>query len=234
MPAISCSLYEVQTDESLEDIRPRLDNYRAENPREVYGKTYTLRISVSDVHWESEGEVLSGVLSYETLQSFPQFDGTSTFVPIGTRVMFSLFEADGMTYLTMFSRRSTAEASANRINHILTEGMSVPRDVIFNSRIPQTAIEQFLATHPHTKKWGGWKNLNLNGVNTSSLRGPDIDQYNGTRHFNQHGTKRYFMITLHGLGKTVLIAEQGSVTFYGKMTRQEILDFVRKEIIPLL
>lgn len=234
MPAMSCSLFYVDTEMNLANIRSKLENYNTQVQEEVYGETYTLRTFISDVHWESEREVLSGILSYERLQRIPQVDGTATFVSIGRRVMFSFFEADGMTYLTSFSNRRRAETSANIIDHILTEGEEVPVTLIFNCRIPAPAIEQFLATHSHIKKTGGWKDLDFVGVNTSTLRGGDLDRHDGTRYYDEHGTKRYIMMEVHALKKTIRISERGIVTFYGNVTKQEILNFVRKEIIPLL
>ena len=234
MPAMSGSLYHLLTEMSLADIRRKLENFDTQVPVEADGETYTLRTFISDIHWESEGAVLSGILSYETLQRIPQLDGTATLLPAGRSVTCSFFEADAMTYLIIFSSRSRAEASANKIDHRLTEGQDIQEEIVFNSRIPSTVIDQFLATHSHRKKSGGWKDLDFVGVNTSSLRGGDLDRHDGTRYYDEHGTKRYIMIRLPALRKTIRISERGIITFYGNVTKQEMLNFVRKEIIPLL
>ena len=219
---------------SLEDMRPRLENVKKEQQQEVYGRTYTLHTFTSDVHWESLREVLSGTLSFETLQRIPQVDGTAIFYPIGRIAMFSLFDEEGLTYLTIFAKRSISENSANKINYVLTEGEDEPSQIVFNRRIPSTAIDQFLTNHSHTKKMGGWRDLDLVGINTSSLHGSDIDRFSGTQQYDLHGRKKYIMIDLHTIRKTIRISEQGIVTFYGNITKQDILSFIRREIIPLL
>jgi hypothetical protein len=219
---------------TLEQLRSRLENVSLEQQEEVFGQTYTLRTFISDLHWGMEREVLSGTLSFESLQAVPQIDGRRTFIPSGTTVMFSLFHGAISLYLAIFANRSKSEKSAVKINYILTTGRSVPEPITFNCRIPSRAIEQFLANHPHTKKVGGWKDLDFIGVSKSSLHGPDIDQFDQTSRYDAHGRKSYIMVELLGTRIVVRISEEGIITFYGAITNEDALDWVRTEIIPLL
>jgi len=235
MPAMSCSLYNIVPSEAtLEDIKSRLENVSLEDPIEVLGETYVLRTFISDLHWDMEREVLSGTLSFETLQRVPQIGGGMAFTKSGTTVMFSLFHGAVALYLAVFGNRGEAEKAAGKINHILTRGEDVPHQVVFNCRISTDVIEQFLANHPHTKKVVGWKDLNFVGVNKSSLHGGNVDQFGHTRDYDTHGRKSYVMIELHDMRIIVRISDRGIITFYGNITVQDALDWIRNEIISLL
>lgn len=236
MPAKSCSLYTIASEMTLEQIRSKLENADSEESIEVYGETYRLRTFISDLHWrDPEREVLSGVLSFETLQSVPQISGTPAYVKSGVTTTFSFFYGDDvLLYLAIFGNRRIAEKSATKMNAILTTGEDVPNQLVFNCRIPTTAIEQFLATHPHTKKMGGWKDLDFIGVDKGSLYGGNIDQFDQTSRYDAHGRKRYVMAELHDARMTIRISDEGIVTFYGDITEEDALAWIRREIIPLL
>lgn len=231
---MSCSLYTITSEMPLEQFHSKLENVDFEEEMKVYGETYPLRTLISDLHWGIGREVLSGVLSFENLQSVYQISGRPAYVQAGNTVMFSLFYGAISLYLAIFANRSRAEKSATRINSILTRGEDVPEQLVFNCRIPTTAIEQFLASHPHTKKMGGWKDLDFIGVDKGSLFGADIDQFDQTPRYDEHGRKRYIMVELHDVRMTVRVSDEGIVTFYGKIAKGDALEWIRREIVSLL
>ena len=233
MPAMSCSLYTILSDVTLEEMHSTLENAGFEEHREVYGETFTLRNFISELHWGTGREALWGTLAFEILQPIRQIDGRPTFVKAGSQVRFSVFPGAMSSYLLTFSNRRRAERTAIRINHILTEDEEEP-DLVFNCRIPTAAIEEFLLNHPHIKKMSGWRDLNIPGINKSSLYGPDLDQSEQTQLYDEHGRKRYIMVELPAARMTVRISEQGIITFYRNITNPDALAWIRREIIPLL
>lgn len=234
MPAKSCSLYEIAGEHSLEGFRSTLEGATSSQTVDILGEPYDLRTTVTDLTWGPEMESLWGSISFETLQRIPQFDGTSTLVPATRRAMFAFFEAEASLYLAVFCNRGTAETSAMKLDSLLTHSEDEHAPIVYNHRIPTQAIEQFLNNHSHTKKLGGWRDLDYVGVSNSTLHGADIDRYRGTQEYDLHGSKKYVMVELHDSGHVVRISEEGIVTFYRDIRQPEILDFVRTEILPLI
>lgn len=227
---MSCSLYTIISDMSLEQMRPRLENVNLEEKMVIYGETYPIKTVISDIHWgRPERDVLAGVLSFETVESIHQIDGTTTYVNAGRRVMFSMFQGPVSLHLASFTNRGNAERAAYRFQHILTAGEDEPSQIVFNCRISVEAIEDFLARHPHTKKVGGWEELDFVGVDEGSLHGGDLDQFDQTSRYDAHGRKKYIMVTLHSPRMTVRISVAGIVTFYGKMSMADALAWIRRE-----
>lgn len=227
----SCSLYKIISDESLEQLRSELENLNLEESREIYGETHTLRTFISEIHWGFGREVLWGTLIYETIDFVSQIDGTRIPIRSAMRCMFALFYEDITLHLTIFSNRRIAEYSAGKMNYILTRGEDEPGLIVLNYFIPTEIIERVLANHPHTKKRGTWGDLDFPGVNRGSLHGGDLDRFNGTRNYDAHGEKRYIMAELLDMRKTVGMSTKGMVTFYGNITKEDALEFVRREII---
>jgi len=234
MPAMSCSLYNVILETSLENLRLRLENINLEEPTEAFGEPYTLRTIISDLYWGVERDLLWGTLSFETLQVVPQISGRPTCTLAGNRVRFCLFHGAISLYLAIFANRGRAEKAATKMNHVLTRGNDVPSQIVFNRRISTTILEQFLNNHPHTKKMCGWRDLDFVGVSKSSLHGANLDQFDHTREYDSHGSKRYIMVELHDIGTTIRISDEGIVTFFGNVTEEDALGLIRNEIISLL
>jgi hypothetical protein len=230
MPA-SCSLYRVISDKSLEELRSELENVKLEEQREIYGETYRLTTFISDVHYGAEEEVLWGTLSFEIIEFVPQIDGRRAPIRLAERCMFALFYEDITLYLAIFTNRKMAENSAGKMNYILTRSEPEPGLIVLNFFISTTTIEQLLANHPHTKKRGSWSDLDFPGVNRGSLHGVDIDRFDQTRRYDEHGKKSYIMVEFHDLRAIVGISAKGMITFYGNITNEQILEFIRREIV---
>jgi hypothetical protein len=230
MPIMSCSIYTVTQDLELPELSARLADVNIEEQRDVYGETFTLHTITSDIQLSPDREILSGNLSFENLQPLPQLDGTTNFTPVGARATFYMFYGEVSLYLVLFARRSFAESSANKINFILTRNEDVPHQIVFNFFIETDKIEDFLAQHPHTKKYVGWKDLNYPGVNTSSLHGANVDSFQHAQEYDRHGRKSYVLIELVGDG-VVRISSKGVVTFFSNITVPNALRWIRDEIV---
>jgi hypothetical protein len=219
---------------TLEQMFSRIENISYTETRNMLGEDYPLRTLISDLEWKSNREVLSGILSFETLQSVPQIDGRATVTKQGTRVMFSLFHGAIVLYLVSFARRSVAENSAGKLNYILNMGESLPHQIVFNCFIPTDVIENFLADHPHTKKLENWKNLTYPGVNKASLHGADVDQFNHAREYDAHGEKSNVLVVLHRERMVLRISDKGVISFYSNLTLDAALEWIRNELVTLL
>ena len=230
---ISCSLYRIVSQKSLEELRSELNNLNLEEPRDIYGETYTFRTLISDLHWGIGREILWGTLSFETITFSSQIDGTRIPIKYAETCIFALFYENITLHLAIFTNRKIAENSAGKINYILTRGENQPGQIVFNHFISVEVIEQLLANHSHTKKRGSWRGLDFPGVNRGSLYGADLDRFDQTRRYDEHGEKSYIMVELHDLRQIIGISAKGMVTFYGNITNEDILEFVRREIIAI-
>jgi hypothetical protein len=233
MPASSCSIYDVTLDTNLTELSRRLAREKIEQEINTIQGPFRLRTYFSGFFVE-EG-VLHGTIAYESLITIPQIEDRPAFYKSGKTLSFAICPAPHSYYLLCFANRGSSETTARRINKALCQAGFSEIDVVFNHYIPTAFIENFLNNHPnHTLKVCGWKDLDLVGVNKSTLHGADIDRYNGTQVYDLHGHKSYIMVELHDLGLTVRISELGIVTFYGDINGDQILNFLRTEIFPTL
>lgn len=236
MPAMSSRLYTVTTEMSLEELRSALSDVRITTEQEIYGERYELQTIIRDLHWgDPEREVLSGTLLYETLHGFPQIDGEMNYIRAVNNALFSFFYGEITLYLVPFTNKYKAEKTAQKMDYIITHGEDEPHPMVFNQRVPTRAIEDFLRTHPHIIKHCGWAGLDFIGVNKSSLGGANVMQFDHSQDYDEHGRKSFVLFELLDSRRWVIrISEEGIITFYSSIRRDEALNFIREEIIPLL
>ena len=216
----------------LQEARSKLQNVAFTQTEERYGENYPLRTVVSDLNLDNANDVLSGTLSYETLQTFRSLDGRVTFVAVGRQVLFHFFQGAVTLYMSLFARRGVAENSAGKMNYILTRGDDVPNpDLILNYFISTQQIEAFLRNNPHIVKLCGWKNLDYPSVNRSSLHGSNVRQFSHAVDYDAHGDKSYIMIELPNENKVVRISDQGIVTFYTSISPNQITEWIKENIV---
>jgi hypothetical protein len=231
---MSCRLYEVISERKLEDLSSQLQNLSIIQKNQILDKTFELRTIVTELNLKPAEEALYGILSFEVLQPIVELGGKIDYVPSGIRVPFSFFHGEISLHLAAFANKTRADIAAAKMDYILTRNNSTPSQIIYNLRISTRAIEDFLRNHPHTKKMGGWRDLNFIGVNKSSLHGSDIDQFDQTQRYDQHGHKCYVMCEIHNPKMTVRISDEGIVTFYSPIDTEQALRFIRDEIIAIL
>ena len=228
---LSCSLYHVVFRKTLEELHSMLNEVDYEEPFEALGAKFSLETAISNVHWGNNREALWGTLSFETVEYRRQMDGSRIPFKSSLASDFAFFLEENVLYLGVFANRGVAENSANKMSYVLTrKEIYTDNIVVLRYRISTNTIERILSSHPHIKKRCGWKDLDFPGVDASSLHGVDLDRFDQTSRFDEHGQKKYIMIEFLDLRQVVFISEQGMVTFYGNETPEQILRFIREEI----
>lgn len=224
----SARLYKVDIDISIVDLYKRLGDVHFAEEREINDKIFQLNTFVREVSWKKEGESLSGLLLYETLEVIPQIDDTVTYIPRLNKIgfMFTL----GSLYFIPFGNQYESETAASKINRSL-----FGRDPhILKNFLSPTQVEEFLRRNPYILKICNWSGLRIPGVDRARLGGADVERSSDYRRYEDiGGEKNFVIVTLRENRWTIGLSSKGSILFFTDVTRDDMLNFIQSRILPL-
>lgn len=224
----SARLYKVDIGIPLVDLYKGLGDVHLTEEREINGEIYELNTLVRDVSWKKEGESLSGTLLYERLEVIPQIDDTVVYIPKVNRVDF-VFTL-GSLYFIPFGNQYDSEKAASEINRLLF-GSALR---ILNCFLSPTQVEEFLRRNPYTLKNCNWLGLRIPGVDKARLGGADVERSDDYRRYEGFGGEKSFVIvTLQENRWTIGLSWKGSILFFTSITRDDMLNFIQRRILPL-
>jgi hypothetical protein len=224
----SARLYKVDIDMSIVDLYKRLEDVHLTEERKINDEIYKLSTLVRGVSWKKEGESLAGALLYETLEVIPQIDDTVTYVPKVNRVDF-VFTL-GSLYFIPFGNQYESEKAASEINRSLFGR----EPHILNCFLSPTQVEEFLRRNPYTLKICNWLGLRIPGVDKARLGGADVERSEDYRRYERlGGEKSFIIVTLHENRWTIGLSWKGSILFFTPITRDDMLNFIERKILPL-
>lgn len=191
------------------------------------GDLVPLYTTIESVVKTENNKTVRGVLRYDIGVPNQQRDGKVKFVTNTISVPFSFLI--GSLYFVPFAKGKFAEVVADRMGGLV---MSDIRDPILTCSISARSIEDFLSRNNHviTRCW--WRNLNIPRLSGSVLNGTGIDDTADFRRYDEHGEKGSVQFRLSSNGWSLLVNQHAGVVFYGSMTRDEMENFLRREIVP--
>lgn len=216
---------------SIDDLEKRLKKF-SKKEREILnsetGGTEILHTDIKKIKKYEEKNIVRGYMSYDTVVEIKQREGPVKFIVTPNEVQFSFIL--GSTYFVVFAPSAEANNITTEMNSILFENMRDPPILACNIIPPQ--IEDFLVHNPNeiTNCW--WKNVNIPNLSRAGLGGSGIQHTSDFRRFDNHGDKGSIRLRLLENGWSILINQYASVVFYTNADREDIEDFLRREIIP--
>ena len=212
---------------SLAEVASRLEGYRVEEPYEEGDYKFTLITEV--VGLLPKENMLKGVYSHDyMIHVFHR--GKVAPLPRTVEALFSFSQLENVTLLTVVEKKRLANFIANKLSEILFDRMGG----VVEARIPPETLRDFHLKNPEDTKITFFDNVDIPNVNKLSLYGPDLINTSLFEDYCKHGDLWYIVARAKEHGYVVGVTRDASVTIFNLTDKEKYLEYVAKEIYPLV
>lgn len=212
---------------SIGEIASRLQGYRVEETYEEGDYKFTLVSEV--VGLLSKENALRGIYSHDyVLHVFHR--GKVAPLPRTVEAQFSFAEREETTFLAVVEKKRLANFIANKLSEILFGKMGG----IVEARIPPETLRDFHLKNPEDTKITFFDNVDIPNVNKLSLYGPDLINTSIFEDYCKRGDLWYVVARAREYGYVVGVTRDASVTIFNITDKERYLEYVEKEIHPLI
>ena len=215
--------------EALEiaEIAARLDGYRKEEEFEEGDYNFPIVTEVAGLL--PKGKTVSGVFSHDyAIYVFHR--GKTAPLPRTVEAMFSFAETEGQVFLVVLEKKRVANFIANKLSEILFEKTGA----IVEARIPPETLREFHLKNKEDTKITFFDNVDIPNVDKLSLYGPDLINTSLFEDYTKHGDLWYVVARSKDTGYVVGITRDASVTIFNLAEKQKYIEYVSKEIYPVI
>lgn len=212
---------------ALDEIASRLENYHFEEDYEEGDYKFTLLTEVVGLLLKKN--TLSGVYSHDyVIHVFHR--GKVAPLPRTVEALFSFSQVEDTTFLTVVEKKRVANFIANKLSGILFEKVGG----IVEARIPPETLREFHLKNPEDTKITFFDNVDIPNVNKLSLYGPDLINTSLFEDYTKHGDLWYVVARSKEMGYVVGVTRDASVTIFNLADKSKYVEYVNKEIYPLV
>jgi len=211
----------------LSDLASNLSGYRREEEYEEGDYKFSLITEV--VGLMPRENALTGVYSHDYVtHAFHR--GNTVPLPRTVEATFSFAQHKEQVFLTVVEKKRLANFIANKLSGIVYEKLGH----IVEARISPETLRGFHSKNPEDTKITFFDNVDIPNVNKLSLYGPDLVDTTLFEEYCKHGDLWYIVAKSKEYGYVVGVTRDVSVTIFNIKDKNKYLEYVTKEIIPLI
>jgi hypothetical protein len=211
----------------LEEVASGLQDYHVEEDFEE--GDYRFKLLTEVVGLLPTKNMLKGVYSYDyAIRVFHR--GKVAPLPRTVEALFSFAQREDTTFLTIVEKKRLANFIANKLSEVIFEKAGG----VLEARIPPETLKQFHLKNPEETKITFFDNVDIPNVNKLSLYGPDLVNTSLFEDYAKHGDLWYVVAKSREFGYVVGITRDASVTIFNLAEKEKYLEYVRKEVYPLI
>jgi len=212
---------------TLADIGSKLGGYRIEEPHEEGDYKFNLITEIAQL--SPRENALNGIYSHDYV-SHAFHRGKTVPLPRTIEAIFSFAQRKEQVFLTVVEKKRLANFIANKLSEIVFEKVGG----IVEARIPPEVLREFHTKNPEDTKITFFDNVDIPNVNKLSLYGPDLVGTTLFEDYCKHGDLWYIVARSKEYGYVVGITRDSSVTTFNLTDKNKYLEYVAKEIYPLI
>ena len=211
----------------LSDLASKLSGYRRQKPYEEGDYKFTLVTEI--VHLTPRENSLTGVYSQDYVtHAFHR--GKTVPLPRTIEAMFSFSRHKNRILLTVIEKKRLANFIANQLSEIIHEKLAR----VVEARIPPETLRDFHLKNPEDTKITFFDNVDIPNIDKLSLYGPDLIGTTLFDEYGKHGDLWYIVVRSKEYGYAVGLTRNASVTIFNIVDKNKYLEYVTKEIYPLI
>jgi hypothetical protein len=212
---------------AVADIAAKLDGYRTEENFEEGDFSFPIVTEVTGLL--PKGKTVTGIYSHDyVLHVFHR--GKMSPLPRTVEAMFSFADVQGMVFLTLVEKKRVANFIANNLSEILFEKVGG----VLEAKIPPETLREFHLKNREDTKITFFDNVDIPNVDKLSLYGPDLINTSLFEDYTKHGDLWYVVARSKETGYVVGVTRDASVTIFNLADKQKYVEYVAKEIYPII
>ena len=211
----------------IEKLASRLQNYKTEEEYEE--GDYRFKLITEIVGLTAKNRDLRGIYSHDyIIHVFHR--GKVIPQPRTIEAVFCFTELEDKTLLTIVEKKRLANFIANKMSEIIFGKAGF----IVEARIPPEILKDFHLKNPEDTKITFFDNVDIPNINKLSLYGPDLINTTLFEDYCKHGDLWYIVARAKEYGYVVGVTRDASVTVFNLADKEKYLEYVEKEIYPLI
>jgi len=221
MPPQSFTFFKVETNDTIEDLHNRMQRAQIQD---VSPNGNELKTWVTDII--RTNSILKGRLHYHQEEYYPVDEGKWFTIELIKGFCFM-----GSNILIIFDKHRSSQSISNRLNKLLFGDVQK----IFKCNFNESMVNQFVESHPHQTGLAYMRGLRIPNASGSSVYGANVENSELFSDLVYYGGRPgYIQLKLLGSNMTIGISHKGVIVFYTKHDMSTILNFIKKEILPII
>ncbi len=212
----------------LPELATTLSGYgKKEEPYEEGDYKFTLVTEIMNLL--PRENAVAGIYSHDyVLHVFHR--GTVVPLPRTVEALFSFSQQEKQLFLTVVEKKRLANFIANKLSGLLYGKTGQ----IVEARIAPETLRSFHVKNPEDTKITFFDNVDIPNVDKLSLYGPDLIGTTLFEEYCKHGDLWYVVARSREYGYVVGVTRDASVTIFNLTDKNKYLEYVAKEIYPLI
>lgn len=231
---LAAKVFELRESLALPIITKKLKDFGEEEPYEREGGRKKLTIEFLDLKLETD--MLAGIYSRDfVLSRYYKRGLVETLVT--EEVPFWIKRFGGRTFLVVLAPskpRGVKKLLTDHVANKLSEILFIKTGSIVETRITHETLKDLHESNPRATKLIWFDEVDIPGVGKLALAGSAITDTKLYRDYLEHGKIWYAVFEVQKRGLVVGITRNCVVTLFSRAERSEFLDYVFKEVLPLI
>jgi len=224
---VAGKVFELSEPLPIEELASRLQNYKTEEEYEE--GDYRFKLITEIIGLTAKNRDLRGIYSHDyVIHVFHR--GKVIPQPRTIEAVFCFTELEDKTLLTIVEKKRLANFIANKMSEIIFGKAGF----IVEARIPPEILKDFHLKNPEDTKITFFDNVDIPNINKLSLYGPDLINTTLFEDYCKHGDLWYIVARAKEYGYVVGVTRDASVTVFNLADKEKYLEYVEKEIYPLI
>jgi hypothetical protein len=212
---------------SLVEITRTVENFQTEETFDEEGQKFTLLTEIT--HLAPQEGMVTGLFSRDyVVRVFHR--GKTVAVPRTSEVTFCFAEDGDRVLLTVVERKNLANSIANQLSKLLYGRMGE----VAEARISPEVLREFHLKNPEDTKVTFFDNVDIPNIDKLSLYGPDLVGTPLFEDYFKRGDLWYIVLRSRVFGYVVGITRDASVVVFNEGDKTKYLDYIKKEVFPLI
>jgi hypothetical protein len=231
---LAAKIFKFREEAGLDLVARKLKDFREEEPYEREGKKLKLTTEVLDL--KLEGDLLTGVFSRDFVLSRYYKRGLVETV-VTEEVPFWIKRSRGRTFLVVLApskARGVRKLLTDHVANKFSEILFIKTGAIVEGRITHETLKELHESNPRATKLIWFDDIDIPNVGKLALAGSALADTKLYHDYLDHGRLWYVVFEVSKRGLVVGVTRNCVITLFSKATVGEFIDFVSKEIIPLI
>lgn len=232
---LPAKVFEIKEETNFGLIVQKLKNFREEESYETSkGETMTLVTEILDL--DLKQNLISGVFSADFMRG-RYYQRRLIENPVTEEATFWITEFNDRTFLIVVApsvARGVKKLLSNHVANKLSKVLFITIKAIVETKIPHETLKELHESNPQATRLIWFDQIDIPGVEKLCLAGSDLADTQAYQDYLSHGKIWYVVFEAQKHGLTMGITRNSVVTLFSKSTKDELVDYVRGEMLSLV
>jgi len=232
---LPAKIFEIKEEIGFGLIVQKLKDYREEETVETGGgEQVTLLTQILDLGMEEN--LITGVFSSDFMRA-RFYQRKVIEYPTTEEATFWVTRFKNRTFLIVAApsvARGAKKLLSNHVANKLSKILFITPGAIVETKIPHETLKELHESNPQATRLLWFDQIDIPGVEKLCLAGSDLADTQLYQDYLEHGQIWYVVFEVQSRGLTLGITRNSVVTLFSKSTKDELINYIREDILALI